>query len=220
MGNKKIVIILGILFVITFLLGLIGFFNKDIDTSIKPTPINTNIKTISYNNDVMEIPSLDDKISSFEFIKANKEFNSGYIKVYIDNGIVKIDIQKSGLINQEQSSDVITYEIKDVSSPKAVQAQMSNTDSNRVNIYILDSFNRLFLSTFNASDFISIDTYYINIPNIVSFTTLTIPLITNNEQIYSIIKTTDGSYYTDYKFEESDEIKITKINNKVEEVNQ
>lgn len=218
MGNKKLIIIIGILFVITFSLGLIGLLSKDKSINVEPTPIDENIQVISFNNNIRDISSLDEKLSSFEFVKANKEFKSNYIRAYIDNDKVKVDVQKSGLVNPDENApDIITYTINNITSPVAVQAQMMSSDENKVDAYVLDKYNRFFSVSFraNPSNHEGFEIYYIKLDNIVSFTTLSIPLIENSqvEQIYSVFKTSDGSYYTDYIFDPVDGLKITKINN-------
>ena len=83
-------------------------------------------------------------------------------------------------------------------------------------VYILDSYGRLFLSTFYADPSYNstVTTYYYKVDNIESFSSLMIPLsndgtVTEN---YTIFKTSDGTYYTDYNSGIED-IKILKINN-------
>ena len=185
MGNKIIVIILSVLFVIFLSLGIIGLLNKDsINNKPVPTPISSNIQTINYNNDVKDIESLNEKLSNFEFIKANKEFSSDYIKVYIT---------------------------------EAVQAQLLSGEGNKVYVYTLDAYGRLYVSSFNSDPLHhqGLTTSVLYIDTVTSFVELNIPLTNDNmvEQNYVVFKVNDEIYYTDYIFDPNDEYKITRINN-------
>ena len=219
MGNKVVVIILSILFIICLSLGIIGLLNKD-NVNKKPIqpPSNSNIPTINYNNDVKDIESLNEKIENFEFIKANKEFSSDYIKVYITEEEIKIEVQKNGIANTtEETPDVIPYSIKDIKNPVAVQAQLLSGEGNKVYVYTLDAYGRLYVSSFNSDPIHhqGITTSVINIDNVTSFVELNIPLTNDNtmEQNYVVFKVNDEIYYTDYIFDPNDEYKITRINN-------
>ena len=85
MGNKKVVIIiLGFLFVVTFSMGIIGLVNKDRNNTISdnsssnnneqvPNNTSTNYISIDYQGNTFEVEKLDEVVSNYEFIKANKE---------------------------------------------------------------------------------------------------------------------------------------------------
>ena len=218
MKNKIVIYILGILFIITFSLGLIGLLNKKNNQNTDPTPINGSIKKITYNNETKDIVSFYDKISAFEFVKSNKWASSGYLELYIENDEIIIKVQKKGIKNaSEEVPEVIEYKIDNIENPTAIQAQMLFSEGNIINVYTLDTYGRLFLSSFEADPafYNGITTYQFNVNNIVSFVSMNIPLTgeVDLRQNYVIFKTEDGSYYTDYKFDIESEVKIYKINN-------
>ena len=216
MKNKLVIIILGVLFIISLILGIIGLLNKGIKPN-KPLPQNDKVKIIEFNNEVRDVVGLRDKIANYEFVKANRDFSSSYLNLTIDGNNIKIDVQKSGIRNADESvSEIITYTIKDIENPVAVQAQMSSEEGNTIHVYTLDSYGRMYLSILDAdpSFYNEITTYVFNIDNVISFISLTVPLRGEVEikQNYVIFRTEDNLYYSDYKFEESDDIMLTRVN--------
>ena len=95
-NNRAVIYVIGALCLITLVLGIVGLTNKgSSNNNVAPTPVDSNIAKIDYAGDVQNIISVEEKMSSFDLVKANKEFSSGYLKIYIDNNIVKIEIQKA-----------------------------------------------------------------------------------------------------------------------------
>ena len=88
---------------------------------------------------------------------------------------------------------------------------------------MLHNNNRLYLSVFNANpgENQGITTYEYNIDNIDCFAIMNKPIFENAtlEQLYVVFKTKDGTYYTDFQFEENVEVTISKINNIIDSEN-
>ena len=218
-NNRTLIYVFAALFLITLVLGIVGLSNKNTPSNnVAPTPINSNIAKITYEGDVQNIVSLEEKMSNFELVRANKDYSSDYLRVYIENNIVKVEIQKSGIPTaSDDTPEVIKHEIKDIAVPAGVQGHMAKNEGNRVKIYTLDDNGRLYLSTFYADPhyFDKIDTYLFDIEKVSGFASLTTPLDDKQDVTfnYSLFKTEDGQYYTDYVFKEEGNTKITRLDN-------
>ena len=213
MRNKIFIFIIGILFIISLLFTVIGLLLSRVEKEEIAPDYPNNIQRIAYNNDQKEIAFIS-KIENFDFYHANKSFESSYINGSIDNNNINIYVSKDGINN---SLEDITYTVKDVMFPQASKAQISSDEGNLVRVYSLDKYGRLLLSEFNAdpNSYNNITTYLIDVKDVVSFAVLNITLADNDtsDQIYAIFKTKDGTYYTDYLFEEGTDHKITKLIN-------
>ena len=217
MKNKLIIIILGVLFVIFLFLTIIGFLNRNNETELIAPDYPSSIQKITNSNETKDIESFTTIIESFDFYQANKEFESSHIKGIIKDGKVTIHISKDAINNpSEKTTNVITYTITDIDSPIAAKAQILSDENNSVSVYTKDKYGRLLLSTFYAKPeaHTGITTTVFDIKKVVSFSVISVPLTSNNttEQIYTIFKTKDGTYYTDYMFDSESERKIYKIN--------
>lgn len=214
MNNKTITYILSVLFVITFSLGAYGYLNKDAANK-NDTP-KSNVSVVDYNNEQREITAFSDKISSYEFVKANKDYYSGYLVVKIENNQVKVEVQKDGILSADDTTpSVVPYTITDITSPIAVQGLMANDENNLVSIYTLDTNGNLYLSELyaNPKTHNGIKTKRLGISGVDSFAVMNINLTDDfiMNQNYVVFKVTDGTYYTDYKFNDVDPYKITKV---------
>ena len=230
--NKLIVSILCLLFVLTFSAGVVGYLNKDNtkpvtpnvpnDTPVVPDnkPVSENAVVVEYTGEAKTLENLESFVGGYEFVKANKENVYGDVRAYIDNGAVKVEVSSS-VTNEDgtTTTDMQNYDITDVTNPVAVHVQALGNEENLVKVYILDSQNRLFCATFNGNkdSYTGISLYHYNIANIESFVSLNIPL-PGSEQAdalrvagYVIIKTTDGKYYTDYNYTNSESVVLTEL---------
>ena len=223
MKNKSVIYVLCALLSITLVLGVVGLANKNNGNgeSDTPTPVNNNYIPIEFKGEEKAIESLESKLDAFDFTKANKEFKSSGIRAYIENNLVKVDVQKSAIpLAGDNTPDVVTYTIDDIKNPVGVQAHISKLEGNRINVYTIDESGSLYLSTFNADPNYyndRLDTYEFKIDFVTSFVSLMVPIDDAKEVYfnYVVFKTNDGSYYTDYQFgEEEEEYKIIKLINK------
>ena len=218
MGNKTITYILSALFVITFGLAVFGYMNRDsVNDKPAPTPTpTTNATPITFNGEIKNVPTLLSRLDGYDFVKANKEFKSGYLAATIDGDKIKVVVQKDGIYGATEEVQAETeYTLVDIINPSAVQAQMAQDGTNQVKVYVLDSNNKLYLSIFDANPatHAGIQTYELKVDGIDSFVSLNVPLVDENavSQNYVVFKTTDGSYYTDYSFDGTLNLSITKI---------
>ncbi len=213
MGNKVVTYLLAVLVVITFSFGIIGFLNKDKKTSNESTPKNTtNEVVIEYTQIVKHVDDLETIVANYEFIKANKQNTSGDISASISGNIIKVEIPKSELSDATDDMDeVLKYEIVDVPTPNALQVHMTQT--NDVRVYSLSSNGMIYMSTFNAlpGSYNGVKTYKYNITDVESFTSTVGSLTSSTSQIYVIIKNSRGEYYSDYKYDETDEIVLIQL---------
>lgn len=218
-NNRAVIYVIGALCLITLVLGIVGLTNKgSSNNNVTPTPVDSNIAKITYDGAVQNIISVEEKMSSFDLVKANKEFSSGYLKIYIDNNIVKVEIQKAGIPTAgDDTPEVIPYEINNIPSPIGVQGHMSASEGNRVNIYTLDEYGRMYLSTLYADPhyYSEVNTYLLDIGKVTAFASLTIPLDDAKEVPFNfgVFKSEDGHYYTDYNFGVEGDIKIVRLDN-------
>ena len=226
MGNKKIFYLICVLFVITLSLGIVGFLNKDKVKDNNVTHGNSeNIINIEYTGNQQMISELEDRFSDSEFVKAKKEGIYGYISYKIDGSDIKLNIAKEGIYsNNEGTPSSVEYTIKDIASPVAVLSMMKSEEKNFTRVYILDSGNNLYLSEFNADPSFheGRTTYHYGIKNVESFLMMNSPLIYEDQtnQIYVIFRLSDGTYYTDYKFDETSNNTITQLINSTEDNNE
>lgn len=225
MGNKKILYLICVLFVITLSLGIVGFLNKDRKPSNNETHGNSeNIINIEYTGNQQMISELEDRFSDSEFVKAKKEGIYGYISYKIDGSDIKLSITKEGIYsNNEDTPATVEYTIKDISSPVGILAMMKSEEKNLTRVYILDSNNNLYLSELNADPTFheGITTYHYGISNVESFLMMDNPLLEDQtNQIYVIFRLSDGTYYTDYRFDENTSITITQLINSSQDNNE
>lgn len=224
MGNKKITTVLSILFIISFSLGVIGYINRDnVGTNVTPEEsnnTNTNPSTIgstTYGGNELQLFDLDNKLSQYEFKKANNDFEHTYVRVNISNGKVNYTITKDALPDENLTEDII-YTVDQISSPVAVEARVNvGVEGALVKSYVMDSSKRLYVVSFivSPSKHTGIDINEYKVDGIESFIELDSPIFDEytNEGIYVIFKTSAGDFYTDYIFE-GDQVVLTKISSK------
>ncbi len=215
MGNKKVVIfILGFLFVVSFSMGIIGLVNKNRNNAISdnnssnnneqvPNNTSTNYISIDYQGNTLEVEKLDEVVSNYEFIKANKESKNNGASAKIENGQVNVEIKKESINDPDESDpELLTMYFDHIASPVGVLIYMSDDEGNPIRVYVVNNSNELFCMSFNASPRydVGISTYKYNIPNFSSFYVTKKPLGGEHIGYYAIIKTNDNKYYTDYDF--------------------
>ena len=86
---------------------------------------------------------------------------------------------------------------------------------------MMDENNKLYMSTFaaNMTAYNGITTHEYLVNGIESFVALTTPLDEAVPSIYTIFKTSDNEYYTDYDFAKTGIIELSKLSNEVQAVN-
>ena len=222
MGNKKITTLLSILFIISFSLGVVGYMNRDnVGTNVTPEEsnnTNTNtIGTMNYEGSELQLSDLDNKLNTFEFAKANNDFEHTYVKANISDGKITYTITKDALPEENLTED-LTYTVDKISSPVAVHARVDvSVEGALVKSYVMDSSKRLYVISFLASPskHTNIDIVEYKVNGIESFIELDSSIFDEytTDSIYVIFKTSEGDFYTDYIFE-GDQVVLTKISSK------
>ena len=215
MGNKKITTLLSILFIITFALGVVGYMNRDNgSTNNGGTPTNPQFKTLAFNDKLAEVATLNEKLSSYEFVRGYNTSDTEYILASINGSTITYKISKDAF-NDETITEDVTYTLNDISLAVAIQARVNiHEEGVLVKSYVLDEANRLYCVKFlaNPKNHSGFDITEYTVGNIYSMAEFDAPLFDEftNEDIYVIFKTNEGDYYTDYKFDYSEPM-ITKL---------
>ena len=213
MGNKRIVILLAILMTLCLCLGIAGFLNRDYKPVEVEPEISNKIKKLDVSEGTTEVVNLNAIVLHYEFTKANTEYNDEGIKLEITEAGIIVKVSND-FLNVENTVDergnVIdsaTFTITDVKDVKAAQANISELEGNRVNVYMLDESNHFYQAVFYAGPDKNHDVaiYKYNISNVESFAVMNAPLndVVNGELRYVFVRTSDDKYYTDYPFDET-----------------
>jgi len=219
MGNKIVTALLTVLLIITLGFGVVGYLNKDKVNTKPQTPTDntqtentTNANVIEYTDSLKHVDNMDAVLASYEFIKANKENENNLVKATINGSSIFIEIPRDAFNGgSEGLEEKYSYEITDVPTPQAVKIHIN--ESNDVIVYSLGSDNYIYKSIFNAypTTLTSIETYKYNISNVESYTSSIGSLNATTSQVFVIIKTSNGEYYTDYKYDSLDGNTLTKL---------
>lgn len=235
MGKTRVVIyILSFLLLVSLTLSIVGFLNRNNNTNNnQPNNQSENnndndnqesqnkpiINNVNISETKFEIEDLNSFLSSFDFVKSNKENKSKRVLAKIEEGQIYVEIEKESVDDsQETNPDPTVILIDHITNPECVLVKMSNEDENIIKLYVLDSKQSVYFINLNMnpSSPMGMETYEYKVPNASSIAISNVPLANNRTSHYVIIKTTDNKYYTDYKFSE-DGIVLTEL---IEKVNQ
>ena len=221
MKNKKIMVVLAVLFILSSILAVIGYLNKDKEFEVKPnnTEVTQNYKTIEVTPGDVGVTKLNDLISNYEFTKANSFFSGDGISTKITPDGIEVEIENDFLNIEDENNKTTKYEIKDLKNIVACQGIIFESEGFKVNIYALDKDNNFFIATFFADPEFNheVGIYKVNV-FAESFGIFKNGLNDQDGEFKYVIIKSDNKYYTDYPFEEEYQIKeITNFEEVVEE---
>ena len=112
MKNKLIVVILSILFVLSSVLAVVGFLNKDKEN--KPQVDNNqslNYKTLNITPGDVGVTNLNDLVSNYEFTKANSFYSGESISTQITSDGIVVEIDNDFLNIEDENIKTTKYDI-------------------------------------------------------------------------------------------------------------
>ena len=217
MNKKVIVVIIGILFVVTLVAGILGFMNRSNggNEELPPSKKAELVPTLKMSSETIPYENMNATLQGYEFTKQNLTMENG-------DAYAEIVDQKVNVTLFKDTEDQKKVVVDNVVNPKAVQIAADGPDA--IILYVMDQDNYVYRVEYTIDEDMKITTKMVkfDVPNVVSFMEFTSPMaIEYYSKPYIVIKTNDNKYITDMAIADGDALTIREfVNKEVENINE